>query len=105
MEVKNDAAIITRCNRTYREFMRNEFGVAPSAVPTSKDDLVGAPGHDFLVASIDCANDGVKRIVDESLGNGSTVHTLMRRINVNPVTGVAAIAVVVIGIVREEDRS
>jgi hypothetical protein len=50
-----------------------------------------------------CCQEGNRLVVDEKVGQDTVVHTLIRRIAVNPVTGTAAVAVAVLTISNELD--
>ena len=98
MEVSGDVVTIVRRNRSYKDFMKKAFGVDELSHPTKVSELEGVPGHSFLQATVTCAEDGQKRPVFERLPGGGSINALIRRIAVDPVTGTAAIAVVVLSV-------
>lgn len=97
-EVNGQISTVTRCNKSYREFMERMFGINLEGTPHDTSIMKDKPGWEFAKATQDCARGGGKLIVDEKIG-GVNIHVLLRRIAVNPVTGTAAIAVVVLAIV------
>lgn len=72
---------VIRESSSYREFKRRN---------TPKD-----PGS-FIRALNRCASTGSAMILDEEFENGVMVHAYIRNVAVNPVTGVTAIAVVIL---------
>ena len=51
-----------------------------------------------MSAVMRCSRDGKEAVVDEKVGD-TTIHTFMRRVAVNPVTGTAAVAAAVLAVI------
>ncbi len=100
MEVNGGTATYARCNRSYREFMERVFGVSLQGREVSASTGHGAV---FLNAVLRCSRDGNRAIVDDPLDEKTTIHTFMRRVAINPVTGAVAVAVAVLA-VAEVDK-
>ena len=66
-------------------------------------DFEDRKGSAFFRAVAQCGRDGNRLVVDEKVGS-DIVHTLVRRIAVNPVTGTTAIAAAVLAISDEADE-
>jgi hypothetical protein len=64
-------------------------------------NIEGRKGSIFFNAVVQCGRDGNRLVVDEKIADGSVVHTLLRRIAVNNVTGTSAIAVAILAISDE----
>ena len=105
LELDDTGMTLTRSNRSYRDFMQNVFGVpaADDHVPFSQFE--NKSGQTFVNALCRCRDDGKRFVFSEQHSTGTMVHTMIRRIAVNPVTGIAACAVVVLGISEDASRS
>ena len=95
---------ITRCNRSYRDFMERTFGILQIGTAIPYDDSDDGPGAAFKHAMQQCGPEKPLVFMNEELAGGATVHALIRHIAVNPVTGITACAVAVLGISDESDR-
>ncbi len=101
MEVNGTKVWYSRCNPSYRDFLKRTMNVDYN---TDERDILGADGileSNFLKAVTQCGRDGSRLVIDEKVGADTVVHTLIRRIAVNPVTGTAAVAVAVLTISNE----
>ena len=94
LESDRETIRVVRCNHAYRDFMMQYFHLHASGAELDfGTGLRDAP--DFAEAVRQCGEDGKRMIIDGALPDGTTVHTFLRRVNVNPVTGVTACIVVV----------
>ena len=98
IETTDDEFTLIRCNNSYRNFMQRAFGEVPIAKSQRYDETPDGFGSGFLQYLRDCGRDGNKLLLNEKLQNGSTVHSFIKRVAVNPVTGRRAVAVVVLAI-------
>ena len=104
MEVNGSKAWYIRCNRSYRNFMKRLFGAAiETEVVVDANDMPKGEGTSFMNAIIRCSHDGNRALIDEQVDEKTTIHTFIRRIAVNPVSGNAAIAVAVLAVVEAEE--
>ena len=102
IEVDGTRMKYTRVNRSYREFVQRMFG--QNSIPKSleyhgPDDS----GTSFFDAVLRCSLDGVRRMVDEQVSEDTVVHSMLRRIAVNPVTGTAAVAAAVLSVISPDE--
>ena len=102
MEINNGVCRYMRCNNAYRNFMKNAFGVVPGEGPVPYSTTPGKGGANFMSAVLRCCQDGNSALVDERLNGKTTVHSFIRRLAVNPVTGAAAVAVAVLAMTEED---
>ena len=98
METTDDEFKLLRCNVSYRAFMENTFGLITLGVSTKFSEGEGRMGSGFLQAIRECGQSGNKIILDEQMADGSVVHSFIKRIAVNPVTGTRALAVAVLAV-------
>ena len=103
LEVNGSQVQITRCNKSYRDFRNRLFGVTlsgPEEIIASSPDGHGAA---FRGAVLRCSRDGNRAVIDEQIDETTTVHSFIRRVAVNPVTGTAAIVVAVLSVMEEQE--
>ncbi len=99
--IRGQELSVLRCNKSYREFMAQAFGGLEGKIEAHIPEQEEGYGAAFVKAIIQCAN-GVERIfVDERLSSDISIHALLRRIASNPVTGVTACNVIVLGVVKD----
>ena len=103
IEVNGTRVSYTRTNRSYRSFVKQFFGLEKLDEESDFDRMPDVPGYSFMAAVMRCSRDGNRAIVDERFGD-CTVHSMLRRVAVNPVTGTVAVAVAVLAIVKDSDE-
>ena len=98
MEVNGTRLWYSRCNRSYRDFLERTVGIEYST--NERDILETEEGvsSTFLQTVMKCGKEGGRIVIDERVNADRIVHTLIRRIAVNPVTGTSAVAVAVLTI-------
>ncbi|MBO6112779.1 MAG: GGDEF domain-containing protein [Lachnospiraceae bacterium] len=94
---EEDVAII-RCNKSYQKVLKNVFAMDDPYVRMKKDVYGDGYGSDFMEALLKCGKDGGQIIEDEQTVSGRSIHMLFRRVAVNPVTDVKAVAVIMLDI-------
>ena len=99
--VKEMTFTILRCNSSYRDFMKKSFGDLILGGPLVLPDSIDVPGYVFKKALLQCAKDENKQFIDEKIDQETTVHALVRRIAINPVTDMVACSVVVLGLIKD----
>ncbi|MCR5557087.1 MAG: EAL domain-containing protein [Butyrivibrio sp.] len=98
-EVGETSLSLVRANKSYREFVGLALqGVEGKSEFSYKDYKDGAWGNS-IKALRHCARDGKRAIMEERTLNGGIVQLFVRRIAVNPVTGVVAVAAVVLSFI------
>ncbi|ETP73274.1 diguanylate cyclase (GGDEF) domain-containing protein [Lachnospiraceae bacterium JC7] len=104
VERDGKALWMVRSNQAFRNFFKNEFAAynAGARMPYSK--LVNRQNELFLNALTRCDVDGKHVFLDEAMDDGLTIHLFIRRIATNPVTGVAAYVVAVLGTSEVSDE-
>ncbi len=100
MEMNDKDVWIVRANPSYKEFFARSFDGADADDRTQKDmeELREGRGSAFAKALRQCAKDGKRAVIDERTLDGGMMHVFIRRVAVNPVTGVVALVVVLLGI-------
>jgi hypothetical protein len=98
IEVNGDMSRFVRTNKAYREFLRGAFGYE---LPREVVDFSSEPadvGPWFFEKIQECCRTGNSGIVDENMPDGTVVHTFIRSIAANPVTGTMAVAIAVLSV-------
>jgi hypothetical protein len=95
LEVKGDQSRFVRSNQSYRNFIKDFFGV-----DLIYENLTFHKNSSTFMDNVVevCCNRGMRSIYDERMPDGSVVHSFARRIATNPVTGNIAVAVAVLSI-------
>ena len=104
MEANGGQVRYTRCNSSYRDFMERLFGVTPMDQTLDSCGLPSEHGAAFMGAVMRCSRDGNRAVVDEPIDDKTTIHSFIRRVAVNPVTGAAAIAVAILAVVEAQRK-
>ena len=103
IEVNGTRSRYMRCNQSYRDFMERVFGIQVSLEEINDILTADRRASAFLGAITRCSRDGNRALIDEQVDEKTSVHTLIRRVAVNPVTGTAAIAVAVLAVTEQQE--
>ena len=100
IEVREDMARFVSSNRAYREFVKQYLGF-----DLNIEGSTFAKFSDAFMNNVvkNCCINNNKTFYDESMPDGSIVHSFARRIAVNPVNGDVAIAVAVLSISKPDE--
>ena len=101
IEIKGDSTRFVRTNQSYRDFFKRFFGLDLS---TLGPEFVKYDAAFMKNVVKTCCEQGVRTFYDEKMPDGSIIHSFARRISINPITGITAVAVVVLSI-REPNES
>ena len=105
VETNNIEVKISRANPSYRDFIDKSFGRMEIDVGVKIEDLLKSPAATFAKSVSSCAEKGGRQFIEEKMGNGITIHSVIRRVAVNSVTGYSACAIVVLGINKDSRYS
>ena len=105
VETNNIEVKISRANPSYRDFIDKSFGQMEIDVRVKIEDLLKSPAATFAKSLSSCAEKGGRQFIEEKMGNGITIHSVIRRVAVNSVTGYSACAIVVLGINKDSRSS
>lgn len=105
VETNNIEVKISRANQSYRDFIDKSFGQMEIDVGVKIEDLLKSPAATFAKSVSSCAEKGGRQFIEEKMGNGITIHSVIRRVAVNSVTGYSACAIVVLGINKDSRSS
>ena len=100
VEVRGDSARFARSNRSYREFIKRFFGFDLSNEGGTYEKYSDAFMKNIVKT---CCEQGLRAFYDETMPDGTVVHSFARRIGVNPVTGTCAVAIAVLSITDPEE--
>ena len=103
LEINGGSIRYVRSNPSYREFVRRFFKEDLSDLQIGMDAPVVEYVSGFFKVIRQCCESGNRMYFDEKLPDGSTAHSFVRRLSVNPVTGSVAIAVAVLSVSEPDD--
>ena len=97
-EIKDQTLRIVRGNNTYREFLKKYFDIIqPNIKYAFKSKF--KPEDSLFLKTIEIIKESSNPIIiDEDIKDGINVHIYMRRIAINPVTGVVAFVIIILGV-------
>ncbi|MBO4903287.1 MAG: EAL domain-containing protein [Lachnospiraceae bacterium] len=98
MELNDEAVRIVRSNASYRDFSERTF---ERNIGKEFERFETIPEHHqqyFLAPMLQCAKSGTRMLVDEQFANNTTVHTFMRRVACNPISGTKSVAVAILSV-------
>ena len=98
MEVRGEEASVVRCNQSYREMLQRVFGLESPDTGIHNTTFDQQPEQDFFdaVRRSAAGNDWVQ--FDRRQDNGYVIHSFVRHLAVNPVTGATAVSNIVIAV-------
>ena len=97
----DDKVTLVRSNKSFKEFVYARYPQAKTVRTFSYDAIKPGPGYYSFNSMRQCAADGKREIIDDRYPDGRSVQLFIRRIAVNPVTGEAAVAIVVLSITEK----
>ena len=103
METTGDLFWTTRCNSSYRDYMRNTFGIQLDNRIFDYAQTRNAVASPFFDALMKCSRDGETALIEENTGSDLVTHSIIKRVAVNPVTGTAALVVAVLAVTDVKD--
>ena len=98
IEVRGNKAKFTRTNQAYRDFIERVFHIDLAVLSGPFEETPEGPGLPFVMMLRQCCAEGGRALFDETMPDGSTVHSFMRSIAENQSTGTQAAAVAVLAI-------
>ncbi|SCZ79548.1 bifunctional diguanylate cyclase/phosphodiesterase [Pseudobutyrivibrio xylanivorans] len=98
LQVNSEEITLLRCNGNFRKFCYANFSDQRGVSTYYFKSLGNHVGLYAMNAVRQCGVDGKRVIVDERTKNGKMVQTLVDKISQNPVTGMSAVAVVILSV-------
>ena len=96
---------IVRCNRAYRDFLKRLFNLSDLGGMNNYAAAQEGVGYSFSRAVKQCRGEGERVFIDETLPDGRLIRAMMRNVAINPVTGIVASAVAVLGVTDASGHS
>lgn len=96
---------IVRSNKPFREFLKRHFPGMYKKNSISYHHLKEGAETTFAETIKRCAADGNKVVLDIRTYNEESIHFLIRRVAVNPVTGVAALSAVILSFAGKNEKN
>ena len=98
MELNDEAVRIVRSNASYRAFSERTFSRNVGKEFERFETIPEQHQQNFLAPMLQCAKYGTRMVVDERFANNTTVHTFMRRVAINSVSGTISVAVAILSV-------
>ena len=99
--VRGSEMRIIRSNKSYRTFMSRIFQDLEKAGGVNIRGNAGGRGSAVEGAIRKCAESGERVFINERITSDTTVHALIIRIASNPVTGMTACNIIILGIIKD----
>ena len=96
LEVKDEEIRIIRCNRSYRRFFEKSFKKKTSDQEFNKLMIKASPDLELKEAMDRCQNTNDWVSLDTTTEDGQNIHSFIRRLADNPVTGTSAYTIVIL---------
>ncbi|MCR5674606.1 MAG: EAL domain-containing protein [Lachnospiraceae bacterium] len=104
VEYDGEVVRVIRCNRSYKDFLKRYFNINSVGDANLLSDIEEETGPGFVDALRSCSEqEGNQSFVDEKMYDGSTVHSMIKKVAGNPVRGVSAFAIAVLAITPENE--
>ena len=103
LEISDTGVEYVRTNRSYRDFIKRYFGFDLSEQMPAFEDGPNRMSSTFLGFVQECCEKGTRGFFDEKMPDGTIVHSVVKRIGTNPVTGTTAIIIAVLSIAEENE--
>lgn len=94
---------VIRCNKSYREFVVRYFNVDNVGEDDTVENVRRNRGSEIVAAMDACREDGNRMFLDEKLDDGSTIHSMVKKLAGNPVNGISAYFIAVLDITQESE--
>jgi diguanylate cyclase (GGDEF)-like protein len=104
VEYDGEVVKIVRCNKSYREFVSRYLALESVGITENVEDVMKGVGAEFINALEKCSKDSHRTFLDEKMEDGSTIHSMIKKIVDNPTNKTSAYAVAVLDIVPEGER-
>ncbi len=98
IEIRDHQSRVVRSNQPYRDFIKRFFDVDVSPAGGQFNDFIHAPGSSFIKQVKACCRNNGRVFFDEQMPDGTTIHSFIRKIASNPITGTDAVAIAVLTI-------
>ena len=105
LEVRDGVPRYLRHNRSYPDFVKRYFGISITNGQWANTQVSDGYLSACFSAVKQCCETGNPVFFDDRMPDGSLVHAFARRVDVNPVTGSAAVAVAVLSITAPDDKT
>ncbi len=105
LEIKDRSVKYLRSNHSYQEFVEKYFSARITGGTVTGGDPNNSFGMGFFTVVRQCCETGNNTFFDGKLHDGCTVHSFIRRININPVSGCVAVAVAILSVNMPDDNT
>jgi EAL domain-containing protein (putative c-di-GMP-specific phosphodiesterase class I) len=104
LEIRDGRMRFVRFNQSYRDFFKRQFGYELSRERKEYHDAAPEVDLAFMELMRKCSDHTNRVFLDDHMPDGTAVHSMARRVAVNPVNGTVAIALAVLSITKGNDQ-
>ena len=104
VEYHDGAVKVIRCNKSYSDFMYRFFEIYEDSFTDPFMTEERGSGFDISNAIKKCIEEGTRTFIDDTLGDGSTIHAIVSKITENPMNGDSAYVIAVLDIMPEREQ-
>ncbi len=105
LEVKGSEARYIRSNRSYQQMIKRLYNGNVLTQTVNISETSSGYGSEFIAAIRHCCESGNSVFFDEMIPDGSVLHSFVRKISTNPVSGWVAIVAAVLSISEPTDKT
>ncbi len=98
VEVRDESFTVVRCSESFFKFFQRSFGVNIITKTVQLSDYIERGGTGSLKAIAQCAREGGRKLLNDTIPDGTKIQLYIRRVAVNPVTGISAVEVAILAI-------
>jgi len=103
VQIGNGKASFIRMNQAYKQFMTRHMGMKSDQIAAGRIELPDAFAEGFAKKISSSLADGNRAFVDDYTPDGAGVHSMLKKIGINPVTGMTAVAVAILSVRDPEE--
>ncbi len=105
LEIADNKVKYLRSNHSYQDFVKQYFSAEITGGEVTGGDPNNSYGTGFFTVVKQCCETGNSLFFDAKLPGEYKVHSFVRRININPVTGGVAVAIAVLSVKLPDDST
>ena len=98
IELRGEEIRFSRSNQAYREFTKRHFGIELGKQSDVFNDVQYIQDSDFTRSVQRIAEEGGISFLDDTMPDGSVIHSFIRRVAQDPVTGTTALVAAVLSV-------
>ena len=103
VQIGDGEAAFVRMNQAYQRFMVKHMGVRAEQIATGRYALPEPLAENFSKKISTSLADNARVLMDDYTPDGTAVHSMLKKISINPVTGMTAVAAAILSVREAEE--